>query len=164
MDYVWILALDNLICEPSILPAARALNSWKTPAIKSVSASSQEGGHNSAAASTCSCREVNHSENNPASIQCTSLCNNPNMAPMCTQMLHLWWVFIVGMHWGTDLEQVQDLLAQVQLEVCVVGSCHVVDEHQAIPLGLKTADVWDKDVNVWNILTKGQASRWPSAG
>lgn len=38
---------------------------------------------------------------------------------------------------SSNLEQVQDLLAQVQLKVCVVGACHVVDEHQAIPLGLK---------------------------
>lgn len=37
----------------------------------------------------------------------------------------------------SNLEQVQDLLAQVQLKVCVVGARHVIDEHQAIPLGLK---------------------------
>jgi len=36
-----------------------------------------------------------------------------------------------------DLEQVEDLLAEVQLKVGVVGARHVVDEHQAIPLGLK---------------------------
>ena len=36
-----------------------------------------------------------------------------------------------------DLEQVEDLLAEVQLEVCVVGACHVVNEHQAVPLGLE---------------------------
>ncbi len=40
-------------------------------------------------------------------------------------------------HCNSNLEQVEDLLAQVQLKVCVVGACHVVDEHQAIPLGLK---------------------------
>ena len=38
-----------------------------------------------------------------------------------------------------NLEQVEDLLAQVQLKVCVVGACHVVNEHQAVPLGLKAA-------------------------
>lgn len=38
---------------------------------------------------------------------------------------------------NSNLEQVEDLLAQVQLKVCVVGACHVVDEHQAIPLSLK---------------------------
>lgn len=42
-------------------------------------------------------------------------------------------------HRNSNLEQVEDLLAQIQLKVCVVGACHVVDEHQAIPLGLKAA-------------------------
>lgn len=37
------------------------------------------------------------------------------------------------------LEQVKDLLAEVQLKVGVVGTGHVIDEHQAVPLGLKAA-------------------------
>lgn len=37
----------------------------------------------------------------------------------------------------SNLKQVKNLLAQVQLKVRVVGSCHVVDKHQAIPLCLK---------------------------
>lgn len=37
----------------------------------------------------------------------------------------------------SHLKQVEDLLTQVQLKVCVVGACHVVDKHQAIPLSLK---------------------------
>lgn len=36
-----------------------------------------------------------------------------------------------------NLEQVENLLAEVQLKVCVVGACHVIDEHQAIPLSLE---------------------------
>lgn len=40
---------------------------------------------------------------------------------------------------NSNLKQVEDLLAQIQLKVCVVGAGHVVDEHQAIPLGLKAA-------------------------
>lgn len=38
-----------------------------------------------------------------------------------------------------NLEQVEDLLAEVQLKVCVVGARHVIDEHQAVPLSLKAA-------------------------
>lgn len=41
---------------------------------------------------------------------------------------------------GSNLEQIEDLLAQVQLEVGVVGARHVVDEDQAVPLGLKAVD------------------------
>lgn len=37
------------------------------------------------------------------------------------------------------LEQVEDLLAEVQFKVGVVGTGHVIDEHQAVPLSLKTA-------------------------
>lgn len=40
-------------------------------------------------------------------------------------------------HCNSNLEQVENLLAEVQFKVCVVGSCHVVDEHQAVPLGLE---------------------------
>lgn len=42
---------------------------------------------------------------------------------------------------GSNLEQIEDLLAQVQLEVRVVGTRHVVDEHQAVPLGLKAVGI-----------------------
>lgn len=42
---------------------------------------------------------------------------------------------------GSNLEKIEDLLAQVQLKVGVVGARHVVDEHQAVPLGLKAADI-----------------------
>lgn len=35
------------------------------------------------------------------------------------------------------LEQVEDLLAEVQFKVGVVGTGHVIDEHQAVPLSLK---------------------------
>lgn len=40
-------------------------------------------------------------------------------------------------HCSSNLEQVENLLAEVQFKVCVVGSCHVVDEHQAVSLGLE---------------------------
>lgn len=40
---------------------------------------------------------------------------------------------------GSNLEQVEDLLTQVQLEVGVVGAGHVVDEDQSVPLCLETA-------------------------
>lgn len=43
--------------------------------------------------------------------------------------------------WGSNLEQIEDLLAQVQLKVRVVGARHVVDEHQAVPLGLKAVGI-----------------------
>lgn len=47
-------------------------------------------------------------------------------------------IYCVYLHiCDSNLEQVEDLLAQVQLKVCVVRACHVVDEHQAVPLGLK---------------------------
>lgn len=49
-------------------------------------------------------------------------------------------------HCISNLEQVEDLLAKVQLKVCVVGSCHVIDEHQAIPLGLKAVGKKNRDV------------------
>lgn len=39
----------------------------------------------------------------------------------------------------SHLEQVEDLLAEVQFKVGVVGSGHVVDEHQAVPLSLKAS-------------------------
>lgn len=40
----------------------------------------------------------------------------------------------------SNLQQVEDLLAQVQLKVCVVGARHVVNEHQAVPLRLKAVE------------------------
>lgn len=54
---------------------------------------------------------------------------------------------------NSNLEQVEDLLAQVQLKVCVVGACHVVDEHQAIPLGLEAVGRQRLRLNVVDILT-----------
>lgn len=51
-------------------------------------------------------------------------------------------------HCSSNLEQVENLLAEVQFKVCVVGSCHVVDEHQAVPLGLE-AERSQTEVNIY---------------
>lgn len=56
-------------------------------------------------------------------------------------------------HRVSDLEQVEDLLAQVQLKVGVVGARHVVDEHQAVPLRLKAAE------NEWTPRLWGRSQR-----
>lgn len=57
-------------------------------------------------------------------------------------------------HYSVNLEQVENLLAEVQFKVCVVGSCHVVDEHQAVPLGLK-AERSQTEVDIFCFLLKG---------
>lgn len=53
-------------------------------------------------------------------------------------------------HCSSNLEQVENLLAEVQFKVCVVGSCHVVNEHQAVPLGLEA--VGETEVNIFFLL------------
>lgn len=56
-------------------------------------------------------------------------------------------------HCSSNLEQVENLLAEVQFKVCVVGSCHVVDEHQAVPLGLE-AERSQTEVNIFVSIKK----------
>lgn len=58
----------------------------------------------------------------------------------CCFLRYLPFVCHFGCICKSNLEQVEDLLAQVQLKVCVVGARHVVDEHQAVPLGLKAVE------------------------
>lgn len=48
----------------------------------------------------------------------------------------------------SHLEQVEDLLAEVQFKVGVVGTGHVIDEHQAVPLSLKTAAKTNSQYNL----------------
>lgn len=71
-----------------------------------------------------------------------------NNTPSVSQNLSHTFVYIIYLWiWkNSHLEQVEDLFAQVQLKVCVVGTRHVVDEHQAIPLGLKAVGKHKLDI------------------